>query len=287
MMMDLDKLTEEERVQIFGSEKWIGYPKANDILGKMQDLLNQPKTHRMKNLLVVGESNNGKTAIIKRFEELNPITEDDYGDTIWPVLYAECPPSPDEKRLYIEILDAIGILFKPSSHVDVLRTMLLKSMARLNIRMLILDEIHNILAGHPTRQRQMLNTIKMLGNKLKIPVVAAGTKDSFSAIQSESQLANRFMPAVLTPWKINSDFQKLLASFEKLLPLKKQSGLASKEMTIKIHTMTGGVIGEVSNLLVEATAAAIRSGKECIDLEILSNLDWYSPDERNLAASGL
>jgi superfamily II DNA or RNA helicase len=36
--------------------------------------------------------------------------------------------------------------------------------------MLIVDEIHHLLAGSATRQRQFLNVLKYLGNELKIPI---------------------------------------------------------------------------------------------------------------------
>ena len=69
--------------------------------------------------------------------------------------------------------------------------------------MLIIDEIHHILAGNLNRQKGFLNVIKYLGNELEIPVVGVGTRDAYRAIQTDPQLANRFEPAVLPRWELD------------------------------------------------------------------------------------
>ena len=45
----------------------------------------------------------------------------------------------------------------------------------INVKMLIIDEIHHVLAGPLLKQRHFLNVIKYMGNELQIPIVAAGT----------------------------------------------------------------------------------------------------------------
>ena len=62
------ELTAEERIQRVRSPRWIGYPMAKRILDRLEDLLTYPQTHRMPGLLLVGETNNGKTMIINRFQ---------------------------------------------------------------------------------------------------------------------------------------------------------------------------------------------------------------------------
>lgn len=54
-------LPDLERIAFIDQPRWIGYSKANQLIDLMQGLLNRTKQHRMPNLLVVGESNNGKT----------------------------------------------------------------------------------------------------------------------------------------------------------------------------------------------------------------------------------
>ena len=65
-------------------------------------------------------------------------------------------------------------------------------MRALSVRMLVLDEIHNILVGSTLKQKQFLNTLKFLSNELQIPIVAAGTKDALQVTRTDDQIANRF-----------------------------------------------------------------------------------------------
>lgn len=279
-------LSAEEKADYIRSRRWIGYTRALDIIKKLNSLVTYPKSHRMPNALVVGPTNNGKTSIIERFQSLNKPYESEFdGQMNVPVLVVECPPAPDELRLYNAILETLNIPYRATVHVDTQKKNVKDMLLRLNTKVLVLDEIHNILSGNPTKQRQMLNTIKFLGNELRIPFVGCGTKEAMLAIKADAQLENRFHPLVLPPWNLNSGFQSLLASFEAMLPLRESSGLSKPSMAKKIHLKTRGIIGEVSELISEAAIIAINEGRECIapeDLE-LGDTIWMTPAQRFLA----
>jgi Bacterial TniB protein len=61
----------DERIQKLRHPHWIAYPHARRIFDKLEDLLGYPRMHRMPNLLIVGETNNGKTVIVSRFQRLH------------------------------------------------------------------------------------------------------------------------------------------------------------------------------------------------------------------------
>ena len=69
------------------------------------------------------------------------------------------------------------------------------------VRLLVIDEVQNLLSGSRLQQRRLLNLLRWLGNELQIPLVAVGTAEALHAIQSDDQLANRFTPFGLPPWK--------------------------------------------------------------------------------------
>ena len=118
-----------------------------------------------------------------------------------PVIAMEAPPVPDERRFYAEILRQVFTPFRASKSAGQLRYEVLRLLATVEVKLLIIDEIQHVLAGPLLKQRQFLNVIKHLGNELQIPIVAAGTQDAFNAIQTDPQLANRFEPAVLRRWR--------------------------------------------------------------------------------------
>ena len=168
----------------------------------------------MPNLLIVGETNNGKTAMLSRFVRQHPPRESDGGEVASgiPVIAMEAPPVPDERRFYAEILRQVFAPFRASKPVGQLQYEVLRLLATVEVKLLIIDEIQHVLAGPLLKQRQFLNVIKHLGNELQIPIVAAGTQDAFNAIQTDPQLANRFEPAVLRRWTMGEDYLRLLVS---------------------------------------------------------------------------
>lgn len=270
-----------ERIAYIRTPHWIGHPKAKAILMKMEDLLSHPKTHRMPNLLVIGESNSGKTMLVRRFQKLHQPDDHIGGEAaVVPILYVQAPPIPDESRFYNGILEGLFAPYKPSDRADRKQFQAIKVMKAVGLRMLIIDEIHHLLAGTLTKQRMFLNVIKYLGNELQIPIVGVGIREAFRAIQTDAQLANRFDHAVLPTWKNDMEFRRLLKSFESMIPLKNPSNLAEESIANKIYAMTDGLIGEVSELLASAAVMAISNEKECIDHKILDKVTWDSPPQR-------
>lgn len=61
-------LSVDERIERIRRPRWIGYTRAKQILDQLEDVLTHPKTHRMPGLLVVGDTNAGKTMLANRFE---------------------------------------------------------------------------------------------------------------------------------------------------------------------------------------------------------------------------
>lgn len=281
-------LSDEERIERIRSPRWIGYPKAKQILAKLEDLLIHPKSHRMPNLLVVGDTNNGKTMLLQRFCGLHPAQDNPKGEGVLvPVLFIQAPPVPEEGRLYNSILELLFAPYKTSDRVDKKQFQAIKLLRYVNLRMLVIDEIHHILAGNMAKQKAFLNVIKYLGNELQVPIVGVGTKDAFRAIQTDAQLANRFEPASLPRWKFDTEFLRLLASFERMLPLRSPSVLHDTTLASRLFSMSEGYIGELSKVLTEAAVVVVKNGQERIDRKALDSLDWVAPSERRHQPEGM
>ncbi len=95
----------------------------------------------------------------------------------------------------------------------------------MRVRRLVIDELHNLLCGRSSRQREILGLIRYLGNELRIPIVALGTRDAWLALRLDDQLENRFQPFLLSRWCDDSETGRRLASFETVSPLREPSGL--------------------------------------------------------------
>lgn len=278
-------LPPDERIAYIRKTKWFGYQTANDTLDRLEDLLTYPKSDRMPNLLITGDTNNGKTSIIREFIKRYPADDNlDGGAVRVPVFFMQAPPIPDEGRFYDEILE---LLFAPYSSTDKIGKKEKSALRYLKIvkaRMLVIDEIHNLLAGPMNRQQAFLNAIKNLGNNLRIPIVGIGTKEAFRAIHTDKQLANRFKSIYLPKWEYGTEYRRLLASFEYTLALKESSGLSQPQMAKEILRMSEGVLGEISTIISEAAVKAVRANQESISLSTLRDIKWTLPSKRSTLA---
>lgn len=93
-----------DRVAVANEEVWIGYPRAHRVINALEDLVNMPKTLRMPNLLIVGDSGNGKSTIVQTFSERHTAYVENGGTPIVPVLVTEMPSEPSETRFGLQSL---------------------------------------------------------------------------------------------------------------------------------------------------------------------------------------
>jgi hypothetical protein len=272
------ELPDDQRRAFLDQPRWIGYPQAVKIMETLRELMQKPVQPRMPNLLIVGEPNNGKTTIVQRFRELNGQGfVDADAEPVKPVILAEAPPSADEKGLYVSILERFFTPYRPTDPILKLRYQVIHLLRLCKTRLLIIDELHSLLTGTAIKQREVMNAIKLLCNELAIPIVGVGTRDAVLVLHTDPQHASRFEVVPLPLWGLNNDFQKLLAGFEKVLPLKKESRIFEPEQASLIYYICEGNIGNLHRLLVECAKEAIKSGKELIDKEILESKKWLRP----------
>lgn len=278
---------DEVRIRRIRMDRWIGYTRAETALAAFEDLLSFPKRTRMPNLLLVGPTNNGKTMIVEKFRRTHLPVEARLaanGAASIPVLKVQMPPAPDERRFFSALLDALGALDRPTNQLTAKQDMVVRLMRATDVRMLIIDEMHNVLSGRRDQQRRFLNLLRWLGNELQIPLVAVGTVEALRAIQSDDQLANRFTPFTLPPWQDGDEYRRLLSTLEAVLPLRRPSGLTELAMSQKILAGAEGILGEVVAIVVGAAVRAIVRGAEAITTDTLGEGGYIPPSARRRIA---
>ncbi|WP_183353949.1 TniB family NTP-binding protein [Geomonas silvestris] len=267
-----------ERIAFLDQPRWIGYKHAKQITDTLLGLMLKPTRPRMPNLLIVGDPNNGKTTIVRRFRETcgNGYVNDD-SEPVKPVILAEAPPSADEKSLYISILERFFTPYRATDPVYKLRYQVIHLLRLCHTKILIIDEFHSLLTGTAVKQREVMNALKLLCNELGIPIVGVGTREAVRVLHSDPQHASRFDVVSLPLWSLDADFQRLLAGFETVLPLRRPSKLSDPNLATLLHAICEGNIGNLHRLLVECSVEAIRTGKEQIDKSIVEGKSWLHP----------
>jgi hypothetical protein len=277
---EISLLPVEQRIAKLRSDYWIEYTRAQEALHRMEELLNHPQKIRMPNMLLISPTNNGKSMIVEKFRRKHlPYTSASQDHEVIPVLTVQMPSNPSVRRFYSTMLDALGAPINYSTTAQY-ESIAIKLMKATEVKILIVDELHNLLAGNNNVQREFLNVLRFIGNTMKIPIVGVGIKDAYLAIRSDDQLENRFEPFILPLWQNDNEFSKLLKSVTMVLPLQKPSSLLDPEVRSIILSKSEGIIGEIMTLLTRAACEAIISGQEFIDRSTLEKTKYNSPSER-------
>ena len=216
------ELDDAKRIAHLAEDHWIDYPRARQALQELERLLGCPERTRMPGLLLHGESNIGKSMVIQKFLRAHPALEfnTDTGLLQVDVLAMEMPSAPQERRLYGQLLMALNAPYRPGDRLAAVEYTALTLLRKVAPRMIVVDEVHNLLAGSAHEQRASLNLLKFLSNQLKCAIVVVGTRDALAALQTDSQIASRFPSFELPRWQENEDFRGLSAGFERQLPLR-------------------------------------------------------------------
>ncbi len=273
--------SDKERIQYCKKDHWIGYKAVVKLLEILEDKFDDPPQMRHEGLLIYGDSNNGKTAILKKMytlhkSELIPIEKEDVITYEIPIIYFQAPTIPDESRLYSLILDELCVPHKPVEKVSVKLKLVQHYLKKLGTRMILVDEIHNALTGNLNKQRTFINDLKQLSNSLSLTIVLAGTREAHSALSIGSETESRFPSIELPRWNNDRKYRSFVATYERCLPLKEASNMAdSPEIMNALFHQSEGLIGKTVNLLKKAAVKAIKSKREYIvadDIEYLPKL---------------
>jgi len=281
-------LSKEARINYIKKPIWIAYPRAQKLLQILGGLKDHPVKTRMPNLLIIGEPFMGKTSILEKFLSMNPnigYTDDDgIAHTQVPVTMISAPEKPTMRNFYIKILEQYWTSFRHSDTEAKLQYQAIHLMRETRTRLLIIDEIHNLLETTMTNQRLIMNGIKNLSNELKIPIVGAGTQTAVKVLSSDPQHASRFDVVRLGKWELDAEYRGLLKAFEQALPLPQPSNLASKEKAKLLFYLSGGNLGNLHKLLMACAEYAIEHEHETISMEVIEANRWVKPPSEGMPA---
>jgi hypothetical protein len=267
----------EERIRRIRADRWINYPRAEQALAKLEELLLFPQRARMPNLLIVAASGMGKTMIVEKFARDHPSHFDTVtGRMQMPVIVVQMVPGPDEARFYKRLLATIGAPEPHRATLSVLESLTLRLLSEIRPGMLIIDEVHSLQAGTVREQTRFLNMLRFLGNELRVPLVCVGTQQARNALRTDDQLVRRFEAFALPPWQSDQDFAGLIGSLQRTLPLRRPTEIADATLK-RLIEVTGGITAAVFSLMGGLAIAAIESGEERITLGAVA-------DKRNVLA---
>ncbi|QHG74431.1 TniB family NTP-binding protein [Ensifer adhaerens] len=260
----LNAEVDEQRIRAIRSRRWLVYPRAKQVLDRLNLLLDHPRGTRMPSIAIYGDSGMRKTMIMKRFRDQHPPSFNSVtGKLKTPVLAMEMTSRPGERRFYAELLTLLGAPQRPRADIAQMEQAALRIMEAIGVQVLVIDEVHNILAGTYREQRIVLNTLRFLSNRLQISLVCFGVNDAREAIGGDVQLARRFEQFTLSRWAANEQFEILIALILRNTPLRQPSVLTAKSLR-RMLQITEGITANIFHIINSLAIEAIESGQERI-----------------------
>jgi len=185
--------TEEDgRIALIQSDIWIGFQRAEQVLDRLQGMIEAPRQTRLPGLLVHGASGIGKTMSAR------------------------------------------------AQNVASLEVRVIALLRDLGLRTIMIDEVHNLLAGTHREQRRFLNVLQYLSNELEVSLVCLGVNEAVDAIRGDIQLAGRLDEHHLPNWRDDAEFSDMIQTLIAAMPLEKKSNLKVKSLK-QILALTSGV----------------------------------------------
>ena len=261
------------RIRLVQTARWVAFARAQIAVEELERRFHYPSCARMPCMLLYGDSGMGKTMAAEKIARQHPMWVDErQGITMHPVLLVQLPPSPDERRFYSRVLQILGAPYTSYERTHSLEGRALFLLQRIGTRLLIIDEVHHLLAGSHREQRRALNLLKFLANELRIVVVVIGTADAFHALQTDAQVASRFEPLFIPRWTETDGFRAFVIAYGRLLPLRKPSPFGEPAVIRLLLKLSGGITGKVTSLLGRAAEVAILERTECVDAALVERV---------------
>lgn len=270
----------EEKIRFVYADKFVMHASAKKVLGAMKDVFNRPRdVVRPPCLAVIGNSNEGKSAVAKRFFlDLGGDPARFFGvHDEMPIVVVEMPPRATEPRVCLAIARALGLTaYGMATKSRMVTDNVMRAVATKKVKMLIFSEFQHV-SPLPFPERQVVyDLIKGISNH-GISIVGIGTEEARICIAEDEQIANRLRVVRLTSFANDQDFRNFLHSLEHYYPLLKPSNLGTIALANEVYARTNGITGEVVSLCNAAAAYALRAGSPCIDLAVLKAASVLPP----------
>jgi hypothetical protein len=277
----------EERISAIYQDFWLDMPQPCEVLTRLEALLARPYMQRSLGLLVTAEPSMGKTAIAHRFQQLHPPELDPQQEfNKVPVLMIQLT-STNVASFYESILVGLRVTMPRHESLLKLKDRTEKYLHDLGVRLLLIDEFNNAANGSAKEHLACmaavrgLTTLRKDGMHRGIMIAAFGTDEATRLLSWDPQLETRLLHNIkLKPLGFGREFVRLLKSLEEMWPLKNASNLHQSPLAETVHQMTGGLTGEVVELIRSATILAINNHTERITPKLVTELGWVPPKQR-------
>ncbi|MDZ3826584.1 TniB family NTP-binding protein [Pseudomonas monsensis] len=261
-------LKDKQRISAIYEDRWVNHPQVALLRATARALYEMPPRIQAQCMLISGRAGMGKTSLLKKIELDLEVIRKRNAEACSCIAFS-LAPDPTLNSFEDTIGEALGVPIGKIRNGLVSQAFCRLAHLR-NLRLLLIDELHNLLNVGRIDQRKNLAFLRALSSPpMSLSIIAFGVDDAVHAIKSDAQLERRFQIYDLPPWKQNDSFRAFLTSYEGTLPLRYPSELWQQEKVNFLLSATDGMTDNVVKCITRGAAWAILDGKERIDLACL------------------
>lgn len=152
-----------------------------------------------------------------------------------------------------------------------MRELAARILREVGAHVLVIDELNSVLGGTARQQRHFLQVLRFLSNELGVALVCTGVPEARHALRSDPELRSRFVDVELLPWAADDALQGFVNRLVQGLPLRLPSPVDGGAVRKLLAGRSSGITAHLCKAVERAAIAAIRSGREMIDLGALQD----------------
>ena len=247
----------------------------------------------------VGKTETAKTLMRTVYSQYRSMFPDFAEFDQIPVVYVSVPAASTGKLLMKTFADFLGLPVTGRESMGEIRMRVVQALTAAGTQLIIVDELQN-LVGKSAGLGESVDVLKNLHNEVPATFVYAGfglTNGALLSGPKGQQLRGRF--TVLDMERLNlSDatdrktWNKLIAAFEKKLPLRHQEVGTLRKLNSYLFMRTSGSIGSLAKLMTGSAIELITNPKyteECLTEEVMDTvkLDQFAEENHTIMKARL
>lgn len=246
------------------------------LLNEVQWLVAEPVRMRARGVIITGDPGAGKTAICKMVRNAYPVDAvNDLGQHAPKAIAMSLSGARTAKSLLLRVLEATRSPTSGRQTIYELERVVKDILRAMPCRLLIFDEVQDVLSARESEQLRVFEVIKLLMNELSLPVLCLGTQKAERAFKADPHLNARFQAFEIPAWEEGDDFASFLRVYERFIPLKCRSDLAQPGIQKVLIRKGRGVIGPMIETLQRAAVNAVADGTEVITAKSLEEAQLH------------
>lgn len=232
---------------------------------------------------LLGESRTGKSYACMYYARSLRVN----GGFVCPVVYVPVPGKPTVEAVTNRLLR--GTLMQSISYTNAedAKETCVKRLLRAKTELVIFDDSQFMFfSRYPALVDDFFDLVKRIVDTRRMNVLLCGEEKVYDYIQSNEHLYKRgsfpyrTVRALVEVKPSKPKFKALLESIDDRLPFLKSSNFGVQHVVDDFHRISGGMIGLVMNIIIDAAEMAIAEGSDCIELRHLQEqADDRFPDD--------